>query len=198
MDENMKSTICLSVMIISCLLSIVAYAKTQTAIFAGGCFWSMQHDFDKVHGVLKTTVGYTGGHVSHPTYEQVSKGDTGHYEAIEIVYDSAVISYSQLLSFYLHDIDPTDDAGQFCDNGNEYKPVIFYSNAMQQKFADQMLNGFITAKRFNVIAVNIKTAQPFYPAEEYHQKYAEKYPMQYSLYRSACGRDQRLQTVWGK
>jgi peptide-methionine (S)-S-oxide reductase len=180
------------------LVSFSIYAQTQTAIFAGGCFWSMQHDFDKVKGIVNTTVGYTGGTVVNPTYEQVSAGDTGHYEAIKVEYDPAVISYQKVLDFYLHDIDPSDFEGQFCDHGNEYKPVVFYSDANQKKMASEMKDQLSTSKKFPKVALNILPAQIFYPAEEYHQKFAEKNPARYSAYRTGCQRDATLQAVWGK
>jgi peptide-methionine (S)-S-oxide reductase len=180
------------------LICLTAVAETKTAIFAGGCFWSMQHDFDKVNGVVSTTVGYTGGTVPNPSYEQVSTGNTGHYESIEVQYDPAKISYPQLLSFFVHDIDPTDPNGEFCDKGNEYHSVIFYNNAEQKNTAIKMKNDLIQSKKFPNIATQILPAQTFYPAEEYHQKYSEKNPENYAAYRLGCQRDQHLQDVWGK
>jgi peptide-methionine (S)-S-oxide reductase len=173
--------------------------KTATAIFAGGCFWSMQHDFAKVAGIVKTTVGYTGGNVANPTYEQVSNGDTGHYEAIEIVYDPKIISYAQLLNFYWHDTDPTNADGQFCDRGNEYHPVIFYENAKQQQIAmtsKQQLSQSNALK--GPVVTQILPAKTFYPAEDYHQQYSDKNPDAYAAYRSGCRRDSILNEVWGK
>lgn len=192
----MKSFTRFTLLLTCTLLSLTAFAETKTAIFAGGCFWSMQHDFDKVSGVVSTTVGYTGGTVANPSYEQVSAGDTGHYEAIEVQYDPAKISYQQLLTFFIHDIDPTDPDGEFCDKGNEYHSVVFYSNATQKSDAITMKNELIQAKKFPNIATQVLPAQTFYPAEDYHQKYAEKNPSQYSAYRQGCQRDQRLQDVW--
>jgi peptide-methionine (S)-S-oxide reductase len=176
----------------------VTFADTKTAIFAGGCFWSMQHDFDKVNGVVATTVGYTGGTVANPSYEQVSNGDTGHYEAIKVEYDPAKISYQQLLSFFMHDIDPTDSAGQFCDKGNEYHSAVFYENPQQESAAVNMKNSLIQSQKFANVATQILPAKTFYPAEDYHQKYSEKNPERYSAYRTGCARDQTLQNVWGK
>jgi peptide-methionine (S)-S-oxide reductase len=180
------------------LIASIALAATQTAIFAGGCFWSMQHDFDKVNGVVATTVGYTGGTVANPSYEQVSNGDTGHYEAIKVEYDPAKISYQDLLKFFIHDIDPSDSNGQFCDKGNEYHSVIFYDNSQQQNTAVGMINSLIDSKQFPTVATKILPVKTFYPAEDYHQKYAEKNPAQYNAYRKGCGRDQTLQDVWAK
>lgn len=173
-----------------------AAAASATAIFAGGCFWSMQHDFDRVVGVLDTTVGYTGGTVSNPTYDQVSGGNTGHYEAIKVTFDPSQISYRQLLDIYWHDIDPTDAAGEFCDHGSEYRSVIFYRNATQKKLALESKESLIKSKRFNKIYTQILPAMAFYPAEEYHQKYAEKNPESYAAYRKGCRRDETLKEVW--
>jgi len=173
-------------------------ATNEIATFAGGCFWSMQHDFDKVPGVIKTTVGYTGGHLANPTYEKVSGGDTGHYESIEVIYDPSKISYQQLLNFYWHDIDPSDPSGQFCDHGNEYHTMIFYHNTEQQKLALESKTKLNESHRFNQIATLIEPAQTFYPAEEYHQKYSEKNSEAYYNYRLGCGRDERIKEIWGQ
>ncbi|MDR3478473.1 MAG: peptide-methionine (S)-S-oxide reductase MsrA [Gammaproteobacteria bacterium] len=173
-------------------------AQTEMATFAGGCFWSMQHDFEKVPGVMKTTVGYTGGKVSHPTYEQVSTGQTGHVEAIQIVYDPAKITYQKLLEIYWHDTDPTDAAGQFCDKGNEYRPIIFYQDTKQKDMALKSKEDLVGSGRFNHIATVVMPASTFYPAEDYHQHYSDKNPEAYSNYREGCGRDLRQRAVWGK
>ncbi len=188
---------CMTLLCLLCALPCLA-AKTETAMFAGGCFWSIQHDFDKLPGVVKTVVGYTGGKVANPTYEQVSKGDTGHYESIVVSYDPDKISYDQLVEFFWRDIDPGDAAGQFCDKGHEYKSVIFYENPEQMKMATASKNKLAASGRFNQIATQIMPAQTFYPAEEYHQKYAEKNPVSYSLYRTGCRRDARTEAIWGK
>lgn len=172
-------------------------AKHEVATFAGGCFWSMQHDFDKVPGVVKTTVGYTGGSVVNPTYEQVSTGNTGHYEAIEVVYDPRQISYQQLVNFFWHSIDPSDSTGQFCDHGSEYRSVIFYRNANEQTIATQSKNNLIKSHQFENISTLIMPAKIFYPAENYHQKYAEKNPITYKIYRINCGRDAHREKIWG-
>jgi peptide-methionine (S)-S-oxide reductase len=186
------------VLISLCSFASLAVAATQTAIFAGGCFWSMQHDFDKVSGVVATTVGYTGGTVANPSYEQVSNGDTGHYEAIKVEYDPTKITYQQLLTFFIHDIDPSDTNGEFCDKGNEYHSVIFYDNSQQQSTANGMITSLIDSKQFPYVATKVLPAKTFYPAEDYHQKYSDKNPTQYSAYRKACGRDQSLADVWSK
>lgn len=180
-------------------LSAPCFAVTNaTAIFAAGCFWCAQHDFDHVSGVVKTIVGYTGGKLKNPTYQQVSHGGTGHYEAIEVIYNPQQISYNQLLTVFWHNVDPTDASGQFCDKGDQYRSAIFYSNPTQQKLAEESKNKLLASGRFKQIATNIIPATTFYPAEAYHQYYYQKNPIRYKFYRYTCGRDQRLATVWDK
>ncbi|OGT44677.1 MAG: peptide-methionine (S)-S-oxide reductase [Gammaproteobacteria bacterium RIFCSPHIGHO2_12_FULL_37_34] len=175
-----------------------ASSKTAVAIFAGGCFWCTQADFDKVPGVIKTIVGYTGGDVANPTYEQVSRGGTGHYESVQILYDPAKVSYQQLLDIFWHSTDPTDTEGQFCDKGDQYKAVIFYQDQQQKELAFASRKKLVDAGRFSHVATQILPAKTFYPAEEYHQKYYKKNPIRYHFYRYQCGRDQRLQALWDK
>ncbi len=172
-------------------------SSDEVAIFAGGCFWCMQHDFDKVKGVVSTTAGYTGGSKVDPTYEEVSSGATGHVEAIKIVYDPSQVSYEILVDVYFHNIDPTRNDGQFCDTGNEYRPIIFYQNASQEHIAQQYKQSLIASKKVKQVLVEILPAKPFYPAEEYHQEYYQKNPIRYKFYRTTCGRDKRLKQVWG-
>jgi peptide-methionine (S)-S-oxide reductase len=167
------------------------------AIFAGGCFWCVEHDFDQVQGVVSTTSGYTGGHTINPTYEDVSTGKTGHVEAVKIVFNPEKISYQKLVDFYWHQIDPTRNDGQFCDKGDEYRPVIFYMNENQKKIAEREKQKLIEENKIHPILVQILPAQTFYPAEEYHQKYYKKNPLRYKFYRYNCGRDQRLKEIWG-
>ncbi len=181
---------------IGCLYA--SSTKTDTAIFAGGCFWSMQHDFENLPGIISTTVGYTGGDFVNPTYSQVSSGSTGHVEAIKIVYDPAVISYEKLVDFYWHDTDPTNEFGQFCDSGSEYRPIIFYLDNQQQSIAMQSEKQLEKSKRFNTISTQILPAKTFYPAEEYHQHYSDKNPAAYHAYRVGCRRDEIRDQVWGK
>lgn len=193
----------LSVVLLCCLLTLIANAnaapvKTKTAIFAGGCFWSMQHDFEKLNGIVLTTVGYTGGNIPNPTYQQVSSGNTGHYEAIKIEYNPDIISYQEILDFYWHDTDPTNASGQFCDIGSEYQPVIFYGNDEQEKIARYSKTTLQKSRKFNVVATKIMPEKTFYPAEEYHQHYSNKNPAAYDAYRSGCRRDATLRAVWQK
>ncbi len=170
----------------------------QTATLAGGCFWSMQRVLDAVPGVITTTVGYTGGSVPDPSYEQVSSETTGHAEAVEVVYDSAQISYAELLDAYWHDIDPVAVDGQFCDFGPSYRSAIFYHGAEQQRTAKQSKQTLADSGRFDQpIATEIVPAGAFYPAEEYHQKFYLKNPDHYAAYRAGCGRDERLYQIWG-
>ncbi|MFN7097724.1 MAG: peptide-methionine (S)-S-oxide reductase MsrA [Gammaproteobacteria bacterium] len=171
--------------------------QTATAVFDGGCFWCMQADFDKVKGVINTTAGYTGGTVQNPTYEQVSDGGTGHFESVKVTYNPAVISYPQLLTFYWHQIDPTNADGQFCDIGQQYRAVIFYANDAQKQAALQSKQALLNSGQFKQITTLILPASTFYPAEDYHQEYYKKNPIRYNFYRYHCGRDQRLKQVWG-
>lgn len=171
-------------------------SASATAIFAGGCFWCEEEVFDSLPGVISTLSGFTGGHTSNPTYKEVSAGGTGHLESVQVTYDPQKISYGQLLDAFWHNVDPFDAEGQFCDKGDSYKAAIFYTNSEQKKVAEeskQNLEGSLKKK----IVTEIRAASIFYPAEEYHQKYAQKNPIRYTFYRSRCGRDERLQAVWG-
>ena len=176
--------------------SVFSSENTETAIFAGGCFWSMQHDFEKINGIVSTTVGYTGGEIANPSYEQVSTGNTGHYEAIKIVYRPDQISYDKLLDYYWHDTDPTNGSGQFCDSGSEYRPAIFYLNPSQEKIAKLSKSLLEGSKKFDIVQTKIMPAKAFYPAENYHQHYSDKNPAAYNAYRLGCERDITLKQVW--
>jgi peptide-methionine (S)-S-oxide reductase len=171
-------------------------AQTAIATFAGGCFWCMQPPFDALKGVLSTTVGYTGGHRPHPTYEEVSAGGTGHAESIQIVYDPRVISYRKLLDVFWHNIDPTTPNRQFCDEGSQYRSAIFYHDETQKRLAEASKEEIERSKKFQVVT-QIVPASTFYPAEDYHQKYYRKNPIRYEFYRYSCGRDRRLRELWG-
>lgn len=170
----------------------------EEAIFAGGCFWCVEHDFDQVEGVISTTSGYTGGQKVNPTYHEVSAGKTGHVEAVKVVFNPQKVSYQKLLTFYWHNIDPTRKDGQFCDAGQQYRPVIFYTNATQKKLAEADKQRLLDEHKIQPIEVEILPAQAFYSAEEYHQKYYQKNPLRYKFYRYRCGRDQRLKDIWGE
>jgi peptide-methionine (S)-S-oxide reductase len=170
---------------------------TAKATFAGGCFWCVEADFDKVEGVISTTSGYTGGRSVNPSYEEVSRGGTGHAEAVEIVYDPAKVSYEKLLDVFWHNIDPLAKDRQFCDHGDQYRSAIFYHGQEQRALAEA--SKAQVAKRFKQpIQTEIVAAEPFYKAEEYHQDYYKKNPIRYRFYRFNCGRDARLEELWGK
>jgi len=170
---------------------------TATATFAGGCFWCMVHPFDQLPGVVSVTSGYTGGHKKNPTYEEVSAGGTGHLESVQIVYDPKKIDYGKLLDVYWHNIDPLDAGGQFCDRGDQYKSAIFYHDAEQKRLAEQS-KAKLEKQLKQPLATTIRPASTFYAAEDYHQDYYKKNPLRYKFYRYSCGRDQRLEQLWGK
>ena len=168
------------------------------AVFAGGCFWCTEADFDKMPGVISTTSGYIGGTLANPTYKQVAKGKTGHIEAVQVRFDPLKTSFAQLVAAFWPTIDPITANGQFCDMGPQYRSAIFYYNEEQKKQAEASKAGLAASGRFNQsIATEILPATTFYPAEEYHQDYYIKNPIRYRYYRSNCGRDARLAEVWG-
>lgn len=171
--------------------------KRATAIFAMGCFWCAEADFEKVDGVVDVVSGYTGGRVRNPNYEQVSAGGTGHYEAVLVTYDPSKVKYSDLLSVFWRNVDPFDAEGQFCDKGESYRAAIFPSNIAERKAADASRE-YLVAHFKRDLATRIITRAPFYRAEDYHQDYYKKNPIRYRYYRSRCGRDDRLAEVWGK
>jgi peptide-methionine (S)-S-oxide reductase len=167
------------------------------AIFAGGCFWCMEPPYDKLPGVLATTSGYTGGHTENPTYEQTSAGNTGHTEAVQVRYDPSKVDYQTLLDVFWRNIDPLAVDRQFCDAGSQYRSGIFPANAEQRRLAEASKQR--VAQRFEQpIATEITDATTFYPAEDYHQDYYLKNPVRYKFYRFNCGRDARLEELWGK
>ena len=169
-----------------------------TALFAGGCFWSMEHPFDQLAGVLAVSVGYTGGRTKNPTYEEVSSGQSGHLEAVMVTYDHATVSYEKLVDAFWHSIDPLSPDGQFCDYGPQYRTAIFYRDSAQRRVAEQSKRQLETSARFGrPIVTAITPASEFYRAEEYHQHYYRKNPVRYNLYRVGCGRDRRLAQLWG-
>jgi peptide-methionine (S)-S-oxide reductase len=170
----------------------------QVATFAGGCFWSMQKAFDGVAGVVSTTAGYSGGTRAKPSYEDVEGGHTGHAESVQLIYDPARISYERLLDIYWHHIDPLTVNAAFCDHGPQYRSIIFYRDAGQQRLAEQSKQALDQSHRFDrPIVTAIEPATPFYPAEEYHQLYYKKNPASYAAYRIGCRRDERIRELWG-
>lgn len=175
-----------------------APAGSQTAIFAGGCFWCVESDFDKVPGVLSTLSGYTGGSVANPSYEQVSAHRTGHAEAVLVVFDPQKVSYRQLVDYFWHTIDPTTVDRQFCDSGSPYRSAIFAQGDAQLAAAQASLAALQKSKPFaEPVVTQVMAAGAFYPAEDYHQDYYLKNPLRYNYYRSGCGRDARLKQLWG-
>jgi len=177
------------------LFAAAAQPPRAVATFAGGCFWCMEGPFDKIPGVISTTSGYTGGAKDHPTYEEVSAGTTGHRESVQVVYDPTKVTYAKLLDTFWHNVDPADATGQFCDHGPQYRAAIFYHDAEQKRLAEASKGAL--EKRMRVVT-EILPASRFWPAEEYHQDYYKKNPVRYHFYRFNCGRDQRLEKVWGK
>lgn len=190
----------LLVISLAVLLPIHALAEeepTAMAIFAGGCFWCMEPPYDKLDGVISTTSGYIGGDKANPTYDEVSSGRTGHTEAVRIVYDPSRVDYRTLLATFWVNIDPLTDNRQFCDRGSQYRSGIFYLNEQQERLARETRAK--VAERFDdPIVTEIAAAGTFYPAEDYHQDYYQKNPLRYKYYRFSCGRDNRLEELWGE
>ena len=172
--------------------------RLHKATFAGGCFWCMEPPFDELAGVISTTSGYIGGHAENPTYQQVSAGETGHAEAMEVLYDPSVITYAQLLDVFWRNIDPVARNRQFCDSGSQYRSGVFYHNEEQERLARDSKEALEQSGRFcDSIATEITQATAFYTAEEYHQDYYLKNPLRYRFYRYQCGRGKRLEQLWG-
>lgn len=171
-------------------------ANAQTALFAGGCFWSAERDVEAIPGVVDAVSGFAGGTVRNPSYEQVVRGGTGHVEAIRVIYDPARISYAQLVRRFLRTIDPTDGGGQYCDRGENYHTAIFALNAAQRRDAVAAVAEANRILRGRVVTP-VRGASAFYAAEAYHQDYARRNPAAYNRYRQGCGKDARLRQVWG-
>ena len=172
-------------------------ADTKTAVFAGGCFWCTESDFEKVDGVINAVSGYTGGNVLRPTYKQVSAGGTGHVEAVKVIYDPAKVSYEQLLEVFWQHVDPTDSGGQFADRGNQYRSVIFYANEDEHRQAEASKQKLAASKVFDKpIVTEILPLGEFYEAEAYHQNYYKENPIRYHWYRSGSGRDKFIENAW--
>ncbi len=188
--------------------TLVAAAEKEAAVFAGGCFWCVESDYDTVEGVHSTVSGYTGGTTKNPTYKQVTRGRTGHYEAVKLEYDPDVVSYRMLVDLFFRSVDPTDAGGQFCDRGESYRTAVFVMNDAQRAIAMASLNE-AQADLGQQIVTPILDASVFYPAEDYHQDYylGKKLVLTrfglvqqsdaYKRYRKACGRDARVKELWG-
>lgn len=189
-------------LLIGCILSLTtlpAVAKEDSLIVAGGCFWCVESDFEKLPGVQEVVSGYTGGTTENPSYEQVSSKKTGHFEVVKITFDDAKISLAELVDYYWHTIDPTDPHGQFCDKGSPYKTALFYQNEQQKNLFNQSKQDITNSKPFAApIVTEVLPAKTFWPAEDYHQDYARLNPVRYNYYRYACGRDARIEELWGK
>ena len=193
MKRVLSLTIALSGMM---ALSSPAFSEEAKATFAGGCFWCMEGPFDKLQGVKSTTSGYMGGTLENPSYEDVTYGDTGHKEVVQVIYDPALVSYDELLDVYWRNVDPFDDGGQFCDRGESYETGIFAHDAEQ--LAKAVASKQVLEERFGKpLVTEIEEAPAFWPAEDYHQDYYINNPLRYTYYRTACGRDRRLEQVWG-
>jgi len=196
-EKPMRRLFALAALLAVASAPAAAQERAQ-AIFAGGCFWCIEADFDKIEGVLETTSGYTGGDVADPSYEQVVAGGTGHREALEVTYDPSLVGYDALLTAFWHSVDPTDDGGQFCDRGFSYTTAIFALDDAQRRAAEASKER--VAKDLAVdatIVTPIVEAGEFYPAEDYHQNYYKKNPARYKFYRWSCGRNGRVREVWG-
>jgi len=173
--------------------------STAKAYFAGGCFWCMEEAFEKVNGVIDTVSGYMGGTVKNPTYEQVSAGQTGHAESVEVRYDPSKVTYTQLVEAFWQNVDPVTPDAQFCDHGNQYRAAIFYQGEDEKRLAEESKRAIEQSKRFSTpIVTQVVPASEFYPAEEYHQDFYKKNPVRYKFYKFTCGRAQRLESLWGK
>ncbi len=170
--------------------------ELETATFAGGCFWCVESDFDAIPGVLETVSGYTGGIQPNPTYKEVTAGGTGHREVVQITFDPSIVSYNDLLTAFWHSVDPTDAGGQFCDRGESYETAVFVEDERQRALAEES-RAIAEASLGQTIVTPIEPAAPFFPAEDYHQDYYEKNPLRYKFYRWSCGRNQRVEELWG-
>lgn len=182
----------------ACWLALmnVAQAATATAVFAGGCFWCTESDFESLPGVLAAESGYTGGTVPNPGYESVSAGATGHTEAVRVTYDPDKVSYSQLVEFFWRTIDPSEKDRQFCDVGSQYRTGIYWDSDTERQVVEASKAALVKSGRFQNIYTEVKQADPFYLAEYYHQDYYKKNPVRYKFYRYSCGRDAQLERVW--
>jgi peptide-methionine (S)-S-oxide reductase len=183
--------------LVSASPSVAQAAERGEAIFAGGCFWCMETAFEGQPGVKAAISGYDGGPKKDPTYEEVSSGSTGHAESVRVVYDPAKTSYAKLLDLFWHNVDPFSGGGQFCDRGNQYRPAIFYLDDAQKKAAEESKRAVEAQLKQKVSVEVVAATTPFYPAEEYHQDFYKKNPGRYYSYRAGCGRDRRLEQVWG-
>jgi len=173
--------------------------EIKTALFAGGCFWCIEADFEKLDGVVDVVSGYTGGAANTADYKTVTYKKTGHFEAVKVSYDPTQVSYAELVDYFWKHIDPTDSRGQFCDKGDSYKSAVFYASNEEKQIIEQSIEQLNATKSFSEdIVTTVAAAKPFYLAETYHQDYYKKNPIRYNYYRKGCGRDARVEELWGK
>ena len=198
----MKDTMSKHTLIRSCLAALLlsasalTQAATATAVFAGGCFWCIEADFEKLPGVASVESGYTAGKTPNPTYELVSNGHTGHTEAVRVTYDPAKVSYAQLVEYFWRHIDPTVKDRQFCDIGSQYRSGIYWGNDAERRVAEASRDALLKSGRFKTIHTELVPASAFFLAEDYHQDYYKKNELRYSYYRLSCGRDARVKSLW--
>jgi peptide-methionine (S)-S-oxide reductase len=204
MTTRCTTTLWLVAMLLAAGPQVYAEQPTATsgtaakAYFAGGCFWCMEEAFEKLDGVLDVVSGYMGGSVKNPSYEQVSAGQTGHAESVEVRYDPVKVTYTQLLEAFWRNVDPITPNAQFCDHGNQYRAAIFYQGEDERRAAEDSKRAIEQSKRFSTpIVTQLTAASEFYPAEEYHQDFYKKNPIRYKYYKFTCGRAQRLESLWG-
>ena len=192
----MKKTIVAMGLTALTALTTAAHAATATAVFAGGCFWCTESDFEKLPGVVAAESGYTGGKIANPTYEAVSAGSTGHTEAVRVTYDPDKVSYSQLVEYFWHTIDPSEKDSQICDMDNQYRTGIYWDSEAERQVAQASKAALLKSGLFKEVNTEVKHADPFYLAEDYHQDYYKKNPIRYKYYRLNCGRDAQIKRVW--
>lgn len=190
-------TVLLALFSAATLAADPAPPRSATAIFAGGCFWCTESDFEKLPGVISAESGYTAGKAVNPSYEQVSAGGTGHTEAVRVTYDPTRVTYRQLLDHFWRNVDPTVKDRQFCDVGHQYRSGIYWQTEAERQAAEQSRDALLKGGKVAQVYTEIVQATTFYPAEEYHQDYYKKNPIRYNYYRRGCGRDARLQQLWG-
>ncbi len=201
----MKTSLWIKALALYAMVTTAAWGQTAaapavnqaTAIFAGGCFWCIEADFEKLTGVIEVESGYTSGKTANPSYEQVSAGSSGHTEAVRVIYDPARVSYALLLEYFWRHIDPTVKDRQFCDVGSQYRSGIYWQNEAERRAVESSRDALIKSGKFKTIHTELAPASTFWLAEAYHQDYYKKNPLRYSYYRKSCGRDARVAEVWG-
>jgi peptide-methionine (S)-S-oxide reductase len=196
MNRSWHKPLFLATAVAATLVTGVAHAATATAIFAGGCFWCTESDFEKVPGVTEAESGYTAGKTANPTYKEVSNGHTGHTEAVRVTYDPSKVTYAQLVEHYWRTVDPTEKDRQFCDIGDQYRTGIYWGNEDERKVVETSRDALLKTGRFKQIYTQLAPASAFYLADDYHQDYYKKNPVRYNYYRLSCGRDAQLNRVW--